>query len=673
MSTDLAAAPLTPPPLRRDHRVHAWVAAKGLSDVGDTVWLVALAWTAVHLAGAAQAGLLVGIGTLPRAALMLVGGALADRWDPRRTIIVANAGRVVVLLGGVLVLDGVDGHTFAVLAGVALLFGVADALHDPASGTMPRQMVRADDLRPLLATFQTVGRLGRLAGAPIGGLLVAAFDIRVAMLVDAASFAAIGVVYALWLRPRFPRTPSTGASWRRDLVSGLGYVRRTPDVRTLVVALSGLNLFVGPALAVGLALRASEQHWGAHTLGVLEACVGAGAAAGALGAARWNAPRPALVGFSILVLQGIGIAALGFGGRVFVGMAATLVGITAGAASTYLSALFMLTVDQSYLGRAQSITSLADDGLMPVAMVGFGALAALTSLSAACVVCGAGMSLMCAWSGATTRLARRPLARPASRRARTSRCRGPRSSRSGVSRRGTAAVSACACSKCSDPTCAPPASPSRKASTRTYSCGSSMLRDQSNHRQPSSARVASVNVAGARATSSACSGRTLELRGDEDQGGSSDRTVRTSLRPDEVDPDQGARRPRAASSRVLGRACRGTSTGSANRAGGRVPCTSSGTTSSRSRASAAGSGRSTPHARATSHPCTAISRAPVAASRSERRRGRPRDRPRCPGGAAQAPSSAQARFLSRSTSSARPAAGVVAPARGRRTRSRRPR
>ena len=65
------------PPLRRDHKVHAWVAARGLSDLGDTVWLIALAWTAVHVAGPAQAGLLVGLGTLPRAALMLFGGVFA--------------------------------------------------------------------------------------------------------------------------------------------------------------------------------------------------------------------------------------------------------------------------------------------------------------------------------------------------------------------------------------------------------------------------------------------------------------------------------------------------------------------------------------------------------------------------------------------------------------------
>ena len=386
------------PPLSRDHKVHAWIASRGLSDLGDTVWLIALAWTAVHVAGPAQAGLLVGLGTLPRAALMLFGGVFADRWDNRRTVLLTNVARVVVLLAGVALLSTVAGHTFAILAGVAVLFGVADALNNPAASTMARQMVRPDDIRPLMAVFQTVSRLARLAGTPIGGVLVAAFDVRVAMLIDAVSFALIGLVYALWMHPRFPRVLSTGTSWRRDLAGGLGYLRRTPAVRSLVVAISGLNLFVGPALAVGLALRVTHEHWGAHTLGVLEACVGAGAAAGAIGAARRNTARPALVGFVILVGQGLGIAALGFGDRVFVGGAAAFVGVTAGAASTYISALFVLTIDETFLGRMGSVTSLVDDGLMPVAMAGFGLLAGLTSVTTACVVAGAGMSVLCAWT-----------------------------------------------------------------------------------------------------------------------------------------------------------------------------------------------------------------------------------------------------------------------------------
>ncbi len=397
-----ASDPTAPPPLRRDWRVHAWVAARGVSEVGDSVWLIALAWTAVHIAGPGHAGLLLGVGTLPRAALLLVGGVLADRLDTRRTVMAANAARVVVLVVGVVLLEEAPGHTYAVLMGVALAFGVAEALHDPAAGTVGRQMVRPEDLRPLVATFQTVSRLARLGGAPLGAALVAAYGIEVAMLVDAVSFAVIGGVYVL-LRPRFPRALSTGETWRGDLVAGLSYVRRTREVRILLVAFAGLNLFVGPAIAVGLALRVAQAGWGAHTLGVLEAAVGAGAAAGALAAARYDAGRPALVGFLVLVVQGVGIAAFGFGGQWFVLGAAALVGATAGGASTYLSAVFLLTVAEDYLGRAQSLSTLTDDVLMPAAMAGFGLLAGATSVTAACLVAGAAMSLLCTWSA--TRMA----------------------------------------------------------------------------------------------------------------------------------------------------------------------------------------------------------------------------------------------------------------------------
>src|SRR4051812_14111594 len=63
--------------------------------------------------------------------------------------------------------------------------------------------------------------------------------------------------------------------------------------------------------------------------------------------------------------------------------------------------------------------------------------------------------------------------------------------------------------KWADWTWAAPASSSRKASTRTYSVGSSTLRDQSKDRQPGSARVAAVKSAVISGQRSAYSGRTL--------------------------------------------------------------------------------------------------------------------------------------------------------------------
>jgi MFS family permease len=387
------------PALGRDRAVQVWVLATGISTLGDTVWLIGLAWTAVHVVGPGAAGLLIGLGTLPRAGLTLPGGVWADRGDARRIVLATTAARFAVLLVGAATY-GRTSSDFAVLAVIALAFGAADGVFNPASATLPRRMVRTEDLYAVAGMFQTAQRLARLAGAPLGGLLIAIAGLQSVMLVDAVTFLVIGIVMYVAVRPRLPRPAVSGASWGNDLRAGLRYVRRNTPVRTLVVAISGLNLFVSPALSVGLALRVSQQGWGATTLGLLEAGVGLGAAAGALTATRWRPARPAVTGLLVLVAQGGGIAILGFGPRAIAAAGALVIGVTSGLASAFLSGAFQATVAQEFLGRAASLTSLVDDGLMPAAMAGFGALAGATSVAAACVVAGIGMATLCLWSAA---------------------------------------------------------------------------------------------------------------------------------------------------------------------------------------------------------------------------------------------------------------------------------
>ena len=89
----------TPPPFRRDLMVQTWLVMKALSDAGDAIWTIAVAWTAVQIASPAIAGLVVAAGTVPRALILLVGGAIADRVDARRMMLLFNGIRVVVLVG----------------------------------------------------------------------------------------------------------------------------------------------------------------------------------------------------------------------------------------------------------------------------------------------------------------------------------------------------------------------------------------------------------------------------------------------------------------------------------------------------------------------------------------------------------------------------------------------
>ncbi|MFJ4224910.1 MFS transporter [Microbacterium sp. NPDC089695] len=390
MSTVAPEQLTVPPPFRRDRRVHAWILVKALSDAGDAVWTIALAWTAVQNTSPAVAGLIVAAGTVPRAVILLFGGVLADRADARRVMMLFNAIRVVVLVSVALWVLA-EPPSVALLLTAAIAFGVCDAFYEPSAGTIARQLVRPEDLPSYSAMSQTATRLGTIAGAAVGGVLVAWSGLAGSASVNALTFALVVAFIAAWLRPRFRLARADREPSLRAIARGFGHLRVHPTTRTLVIALSGLNLAVGPAIGIGLALRAHDQGWGAPAVGLFEALLGLGAAAGAASVLRWRPRREAYAGFWALVVQGAAIIALGFGSVWGVGAAAFVIGVTAGYASVLLSATFAATVDTAYLGRMSALTRLGDDCLMPLAMAAFGALASATAVGIPFAVFGGAM------------------------------------------------------------------------------------------------------------------------------------------------------------------------------------------------------------------------------------------------------------------------------------------
>lgn len=381
------------PEFGRDRVAHAWILVRALSDAGDAAWSIALAWTAVQVASPAAAGAVVAAGTLPRAAVLLLGGAIADRFDTRRVLLAANLARVVVLVACVCWIAAA-GTTYALLLVVAVLFGVCDALHEPAASTVSRQLIHPSDLPAYSGASQTASRVGTMAGAAAGGFLVAFGGLTASALLNAATFGLVVVFVAVLLVPRYRLERAPAEPLLRGIVRGVAHLRDAPATRTLVLSLSGLNLAVAPALGLGLSLRASDADWGAGTVGVVEAMVGLGAALGAIGMMRWKVRRPALVGLWCLVAQGACIALLGVGTPVSTAAVAALLGVTAGIASALLSAVFVATVDGAYFGRTVALTRLGDDVLMPLAMMTFGLVAGAWSVTTAYVVFGGAMSLL---------------------------------------------------------------------------------------------------------------------------------------------------------------------------------------------------------------------------------------------------------------------------------------
>ncbi len=400
MSTAAPAAPALlgalPPPLRRDGMVRTWVAAMFLSWFGDALWAVALAWTAAHTLSPATAGVVLGAEMIPQAALVIVGGVLADRYDTRRVLVLGRLAQGVVLLAGALAwTSGVRGAGFLVALGVTL--GVVSGLTMPSGATMARQLVASEDLATVSGWNQIGNRVARLLGAPAGGAVVAWAGPAGAMVLDAVTFLGIAATLGLVARPRFALPRSVGMPWAASVRDGVAYLRRDDRARLLVLGLAALNVFITPVIALGVALRVTGSGWGPSWLGYAEAAFATGAILGSLVGIRVRPVRPARAGFRVLVAQGALIVGAGVDARPVLLAAMLGMGLSAGAASVWLSGAYQRTVATSHLGRVSSVSGFGDLALVPLAIPAFGALAAATSVLTAAVASGVGMACLCAW------------------------------------------------------------------------------------------------------------------------------------------------------------------------------------------------------------------------------------------------------------------------------------
>ncbi|WP_326735675.1 MFS transporter [Streptomyces sp. NBC_01022] len=382
MTVTLSATETTGRPAHRDGNVLRWLGAYTASMIGDSVYYMALAWAAARTGSAAQTGLVLAVGSIPRAVLLLGGGVLADRLGPRRVVIAGDTVRCLVILGlaGTLLLTS---PTVWMLIAVALVFGAADALFLPAVGALPPRITAASQLARVQGMRGLATRTATVVGAPLGGVAVALGG-------PVLAFAAAGVLFAvslpLLLAVRMSPLPVTGTAeakpagtaWR-ELADGLRHIRRQPLLGPLmlVVAVSELG-FVGP-LNLGLILLSDERGWGASGMGWVVAAFGVGAGASALLlTVRGRVPRAGLVMCLTVLTGAAAIGALAYAPSVpLAAGVAVFIGLFVGLGGALCGALLQTAADPAYLGRVTSVSTLFTHALSPLSYPATGAAVAL--------------------------------------------------------------------------------------------------------------------------------------------------------------------------------------------------------------------------------------------------------------------------------------------------------
>jgi MFS family permease len=180
-----------------------------ISMTGDWMLAVALPVTVYELTGSALAtgGILIANKIL---SLMLgsVAGVFVDRWDRKRTMVVANLFRGPILLP-LLAVDSAE-QVWIVYVVAAALSAVGQFFRPAENALLPR-LVSKERLVPANALNALNDNLSRLIGPALGGLTAAWLGLRGVAVADAATYlVAAGMIAAIATSTRPERTPSMG-------------------------------------------------------------------------------------------------------------------------------------------------------------------------------------------------------------------------------------------------------------------------------------------------------------------------------------------------------------------------------------------------------------------------------------------------------------------------------
>jgi MFS family permease len=187
------------------------------SALGDQAFALALPWTVLAVTGdVAQVALVLAAEAIPRVLLLPLGGALADRINPRLVMLLSDIGRAgVVGALGLTLLLGLP--PLWVVALLAALQGAGSGLFLPGSQAILPWTVRNTEIPAANGLMQTILWLTMVVGPVLGGVAVAA-QAAIAFLVDAVSFI-ISAITLAGIRLLPPDTPGAKASATDDEVT----------------------------------------------------------------------------------------------------------------------------------------------------------------------------------------------------------------------------------------------------------------------------------------------------------------------------------------------------------------------------------------------------------------------------------------------------------------------
>ena len=289
---------------------------QAFSLLGSSLVQFALVWhLTVQTGSTAVLATATLVALLPQVLLGPFAGALVDRWDRRKMMIIADSAIALTTLAlvGLFFAGAIEvWHIYAAM----FLRSLGGAFHWPAMQASTSLMVPKEHLPRLAGANQALNGMINIAAPPLGALLLSLLPIHSVLAIDIGT-ALIAILPLFFIAiPRPIRSDAgdivTPATVWRDVRMGLRYVSSWPGMLAILMMASIINFLLNPAFSFLPLLVTRQFNGGAIELGWLESGFGIGMITGGLLLGIWGGFRKKIT-TSLFGLIGMGAGILAVG------------------------------------------------------------------------------------------------------------------------------------------------------------------------------------------------------------------------------------------------------------------------------------------------------------------------------------------------------------------------
>ncbi len=331
-------------------------------------------WTFQETGSTSSLSLIILAALFPQLAVLPFAGALIDRYDRRKLMLMSDTGAAVVT--GILLVMFARGELTILALGFFVAVGsMFQGVQSPAFEAVVTTLVGRDQ-RGRAAGMAQIGRaVPTVLGPIIAGAMVAAVGIVGVFYIDLFTFV---VAVTTLFKVRIPQTSRTAegmrglGTMRSEAIATVRYLRTKPGLIYLIIyislanfALAFFNVYIFPVL-----LGIGDE----RLLGTVAGLGAAGMIAGAALITVWGGPsrRMPLVYFG-LGAMGAGMLAFGLARRpVTLGLSLVLLFFALAIGNSSTQPIWQNKVEEDLQGRVFSIRKLASTATMPVAYLAAG-------------------------------------------------------------------------------------------------------------------------------------------------------------------------------------------------------------------------------------------------------------------------------------------------------------